>query len=84
MVEGDAAEVEAVAKDMVEAGWTEDVGPPPLDTEAKKHFSKPGTGIFGGWSDEEGLAFVNDAHGILEKHGVTRTWHVELEPMDLL
>jgi hypothetical protein len=80
--EGDAPT--ALFADLDSAGWEQNPALPPINGTKEVWFTKPGTGLFGGWTREEGPAFKAEAKAILARHGLDDVPHFELNAADLI
>lgn len=75
--------VEAVCAAFEKAGW--EVGRYDLDSGYPWwEIGKDGTGLFGGWTDDESRKFMAEARKILRKFGITRVPKKKLTLADML
>ncbi len=81
--EGERETAEAIVAALTDAGWTiesygEETGWPAWDA------SKPGSGLFGGWTPEEAKKYMAEARKILRKFGLTRVPKRKLTLADMM
>ena len=82
----DAGEPTELFDALAEIGFVSDgfMDPPPFDGKMDRSVSKSGSGLFGGWVDEERSRFMREARAVLRRFGFTRVPVYTYSAMELI
>jgi len=81
---GDEA-TEALIADLKAAGWGSQFrDAPPIQNIAETNLTKAGSGLFGGWTEEEKKQNMKEARAILRRHGYSGVPVQRLSWQDLI